>query len=184
MLALLTINFVKLPFGNFIELIHDSYRTKTKRDSTRLSLFVLAQMKRFELLHRETLPTGFRIRTLQPLGYICKADKTALKYTHFWKDLECFFENFWGERGGGARRPREGGGRGGPRGLRSDVGRSAPSDSSVVTAWWSKALLPLKIILICEIVGADVAVLGYNNELTSGFEVIDGVVVAVVGFDF
>ena len=27
-------------------------------------------MKRFELLHGQNPPTGFRIRTLQPLGYI------------------------------------------------------------------------------------------------------------------
>ena len=30
----------------------------------------LAEMKGFEPLHRQSRPTGFRIRTLQPLGYI------------------------------------------------------------------------------------------------------------------
>ena len=30
---------------------------------------ILAEVKRFELLRRQSRPTGFRIRTLQPLGY-------------------------------------------------------------------------------------------------------------------
>ena len=38
----------------------------------------MAEMKRFELLRRRSRPTGFRIRTLQPLGYISMDWETRL----------------------------------------------------------------------------------------------------------
>ena len=39
----------------------------------------LAEVKRFELLRRQNRPTGFRIRTLQPLGYISVFFKTRYR---------------------------------------------------------------------------------------------------------
>ena len=52
--------------------------------------FFLAEVKRFELLRRRSRPTGFRIRTLQPLGYtstehrpvpVCRPDERSRRPT-------------------------------------------------------------------------------------------------------
>lgn len=44
-------------------------------------LHILAEVKRFELLRRQSRPTGFRIRTLQPLGYTSKYEKSAARFS-------------------------------------------------------------------------------------------------------
>lgn len=41
----------------------------------------LAEVKRFELLRRQNRPTGFRIRTLQPLGYTSMYWKSVARFT-------------------------------------------------------------------------------------------------------
>ena len=43
-----------------------------KKSPSTMNPFCLAEMKRFELLRRYSRPTAFRVRTLQPLGYISK----------------------------------------------------------------------------------------------------------------